>query len=227
MSTVGMKHTPAQREQRRALIARYSLKIRDRRDIAKKLAEEFPDLAVSASMVGYDIRLLEKAWKKEYVEAIETQKAKELQQLLALRETTWDCLQRSIGKNRVVIKEGKTTGKKDETGKEALTGQKVTIREEDLAGNPGLIAQLIEINKQIRSLMGLDDAQKFELTGKDGKPMEIKNGIEYNAFAAAFASVAGLENPSGDSDPKPVDPAVTEGEGLPIGQTSPVPDSSL
>lgn len=182
----GVRFNKYQQAQRRAIIARLSLKIRTHEDIAAELAKTYPELAVTDRMVGYDLRRAAKIWKKEYVDAIQTQKAKELQELLELRQTTWDCLQRSIGKNRVITKEGKTTGKKDEDGKEILSGQKVVIREEELAGNPGLIAQLVEIDKQIRILMGLDEAQKIDLG--DGVKITVVYGDQLPGEASETAS---------------------------------------
>jgi hypothetical protein len=225
----GVKHSPAMREQRRALIARLTLKYRDRRDIAKKLAEIEPGLAVSASMVGYDIRIIERLWKKVYVEAIQTQKSKELQELLELRQTTWECLERSIGKSRTITKEGKqgTDGK--------VKDPKVVIKEEELAGNPSLVAQLIDINKQIRILMGLDDPQKFELAGRDGGPISAEIiGINYGEFARAFSSIANgkpdlgsMEAFTRDSNSKSVDSAATEDAGISLDKASDLPSSPL
>lgn len=230
--TGGRKHTEAQRCKRRAVIARLALKCRNYQSIADRLAEKHPELAVSASMVQKDLLTQEKAWRREFVEMRETQKAKELQQLLELRQVAWECLERTIGKRKTVTKEGKP-GADGAEGTERLRGTKISVKEEELAGSPGLIQQLIEINKQIRALMGLDEPQAFEVSGRDGKPIEhVHYDFKFSDFAAAFNAIAfanaeRVEGAEGNGSRQPVDPGRAEIRGLPEPEAGAVPDGPV
>lgn len=212
----GVKHSPAQREQRRAIVAQLSLKYRGRLKITEKLNELHPDLAVSASQVGKDIIHAEKKWQKTYVDAIQTQKVKELQELLELRQIAWERHEASVGKTQIITREGK----KPENDGDPIKNAKITIREEILNGDPRWVAQLIEIDKQIRALMGLDAPQQFEFAGKGGGPIKHDATFSFDEFANAFAAIAEangnrVEDPAKDGNGKSLDPKQSEGIGIP------------
>jgi hypothetical protein len=226
----GRRFLPTQREKLLELVTTLSQKHRYPSTIAAKLGEIDPQFAgLALNTILYYRKLAEKRWEKSAVEKIDKIKTLELQQLYLLREEAWNAYQRSIGKSRVVVKEGKA-GDKDGQ----LKGQKVTIREEDLVGDSSWVARLLEIHRRICELVGADQPLKLELAGKDGGPIETKNehSISYHEYAKAFCALAGgrgkngLEDPAGDSPGEPLDPARSEGGGLPIDPAVTIPDTS-
>ncbi len=241
----GVQLLPAQRDLLLKVVSEAALKYRHQIDIQREVERLAPELPkVSRQTI---IRYRKKAqlnWQKHAAEAIGIQKAAELNHLIMLREEAMRAYQRTVGPVKTVTQEGAprvdpATGAimKAPDGSPIIDKPHVTHKTEIQAGSPEWARVLIDIDKQIRTLMGMDEAAKldFGLHGPGGGPIETKtDGLSFADFARVFASIAtgrpdtgSLENPTGHGDSKPLDSMGAEGKGFSVDQASPVPDVAL
>jgi hypothetical protein len=165
---------------RRQIVAEQLLKRRTHREIADHIAENYQDLrSVTRQCISLDVKRIRREWRESTLMDFNERKREELEQLELARRKAWEAYERTVGKRRDRRMEGKPTGRKDEKGNEVVDNPKVTITEENLPGDPRLLQVIVNINQQIRELLGLDAPGKSELTGKDGGPIELADAREF------------------------------------------------
>jgi hypothetical protein len=217
---------------RRQIVAELHLKRMPQAEMLGYL-ERHHGIVCSRFTISKDLRKIRQAWRESMIRDWDTAKGEELEQLYLARREAWAAYERSIGKHTVITKEGNEGATK--SGKSTTTRKKVSIREEEHAGSPEWMRVILDIEKKICDLLGLEAPTKMELMGRDGGPIVTKDESEFNydRFARAFAAFAhGLSDPSGvgpgraDGDPQPVHPEQPQTRGLPVAQAGALPDGA-
>jgi hypothetical protein len=154
---------------------------RDRRNIAslylkgKIQAEIAFELGISQPTVSREIKTLVDEWKQERVYDINEAKAKELAKLDVLELEYWNAWLRSQN-DEVSRTEGTTArGEVDTTTTKGQTGDSAFLQG---------VERCIKLRLEILGMV----ISKFELTGKDGEPLNPKeNDDGFNRSIASFA----------------------------------------
>jgi len=109
----------------------------------------------------------EDMWKKDAIAAIETGKAEMLAEIELVRQEAWALYEES--KKSKTVKRAEKAGAGD--GREGSTKQIVTV--EERLGDVNALKLVLEAQERKAKLLGLDAAQKQELSGPGGTPLGI------------------------------------------------------
>lgn len=151
----------------------------DRAEISDYLFRHHPDIAVKPRQVSYDMKA---CWNDLLVH--ETQDREEmrkvhLERLETVYHETWSAYELTIGEwkdGKRLAREVVTTtteGKrgKNQKGVSRIMPTKLSKKTEYRSGDPALLRTLIEVERQICVLMGLNAPEKMEVTQKDVQNM--------------------------------------------------------
>lgn len=223
----------AERALVRDFIARCHVRQVDPASIARELAKQgfvrAPGVPYSPRWVRRQIRRIRAEWEKSVQEERSTELAAALERHFEVMRVAWAAFDRTIGKHQVITREGNED--LDPAGKKRATRKKVSVRERELAGSPEWLRIILDANKKVADLLGLEPPTKMELMGKDGGPIAAshEHGFDYEQFARAFAAFArGLSDPGGmgaaraDGDPQSLHPGCPEAGGLPVAEAGAV-----
>lgn len=191
---------------RRPQVAQDYLRGETQADIAKKYG-------VDQGQISRDLKAIQREWLKSTTFNLDRIKAKELARLDEIERAAWEGWRLSLlnaeSEKKVVIVEGKS---------------KIEKTSEGQSGNPRFMEVILRCIDQRCRLLGLEAPKRAELTGKGGKPIEIKNEHTFNPndFAGAFKSFAdqvlgqGVATVREDGSLEPVDPAQAASQANPV-----------
>ncbi|MDZ7658066.1 hypothetical protein [Fodinibius sp.] len=123
------------------------------------------DYTLSQQQISYDLTYIEKEWKESRIENVHKAKMRELEKLKGYERMARKGWDRSIKE-----KEKHKRKVKNEAGERT---KEIQVETEDPIGDPRFINSLVKISKHRAKIMGFEAAQKHEVTGKDGGPVEI------------------------------------------------------
>ena len=168
------KRTGVQLEADAAFIEHYAVMGKTVRQIAeilnKERAKATPPYSLSKSQVAQDLVNIRKEWHKEMTKDISEFVEAELKGLQRQEDELWLAWERS--KKNAVTKTTETLPEKRETVagieiKRKLKG-KTVIKSEGQNGQAAYMDLIFKCREQRRSLLGLDQPKRTEITGADG-----------------------------------------------------------
>lgn len=221
----------------RAFIQRCHVRQMQAADIAEELRklgiERAPGVPYSDRWIRRQIRKVREDWEKAAARERATELAAALERHYEVMRVAWAAFDRTIGKHLVITREGNEHV--DRNGDSKAKSKKVSVRERELAGSPEWLRIILDANKKVCDLLGLEPPTKMELMGKDGGPIctRHEHGIDYERFARAFAAfVHGVSDAPGlgaaraDGDPQSVHPGQPEAGGVPVVEAGAFPDGA-
>lgn len=168
------KRTTVQLEADAAFIEHYAVMGKTVRQIAALLnierAKAVPPYSLSKSQIAQDLVNIRKEWHKEMTKDISEFIEAELKGLQRQEDELWLAWERS--KRNAVTKTTETLPEKRETVagieiKRKLKG-KTVIKSEGQNGQAAYMDLIFKCREQRRSLLGLDQPKRTEITGADG-----------------------------------------------------------
>lgn len=157
------KNSTKQQEinRRRQIISRLKSEgVKRQDDIRQRLSDDF-GITVTQQTVSLDLKALDKQWIKAQISNTDKWKRELIKQYQIIYEQSIAAWYLSLDDAEEITF--------DEEGNEA--NRKVKGQ----SGNPALLSQAQNALKNIRDILGLDEAQKLNLN--DGKPIEFKHII--------------------------------------------------
>ena len=167
------KRTPVQLEADAAFIEHYAVMGKTVRQIAeilnKERAKAVPPYSLSKSQVAQDLVNIRKEWHKEMNKDISEFIEAELKGLQRQEDELWLAWERS--KKNAVTKTTETLPVTETVAgieiKRMLKGKKV-VKTEGQTGQSAYMDLILRIREQRRSLLGLYQPKRTEITGADG-----------------------------------------------------------
>lgn len=132
----------------------------------KQIAAE---VGVTQGMISNDLKEIQRRWREETAFNLDEAKGKELARLDELERECWAAWEQSKSERTKARQE---TGGKGKDGKATVT--KASMEKEQRDGNPAFLQAVLSCIDRRCRLLGLDAPTKSELTGKDGKPIEVE-----------------------------------------------------
>ncbi len=132
----------------------------------KQIAAE---VGVTQGMISNDLKVIQQRWREQTAFNLDEAKAKELARLDELERECWAAWEQSKSERTKARQE---TGGKGKDGKATVT--KASMEKEQRDGNPAFLQAVLSCIDRRCKLLGLDAPTKSELTGKDGKPIEVE-----------------------------------------------------
>ena len=174
----GRSHRSGQVLARREIVAALYLKRNQAGAIAEYLRKHHAHLACSSTQIYCDIKRLRKEWRESALFDFNEVKRQEYEQLLLAREEAWAAYHRTIGECKTITIEGKQSTELDyEPG-----AKNVSVKKEMLPGSAQWMAIIVQINREIRALLCLDEPGKERAYEKDvsGMTDEELEGVILN-----------------------------------------------
>lgn len=182
-----------EQEKRREGVANLYLQGKSQRFIAEKLQ-------TSLGTVNRDLTTLRNRWKQNAAADMDEAIARELAKLDRLEEQAWESFVES--KKTVEKGQGKRKTPPAKRGQKAKESENSFVKQIETAGDPRFLNIVENCIERRCKILGIDAPGKFEVTGKDGGPMEFKE--KSNVAISAFAELLKSQNiPLQDEDEEP------------------------
>nr|WP_293836721.1 helix-turn-helix domain-containing protein [uncultured Arsenicibacter sp.] len=135
------------------------------------IAEE---LDVTQSQISQDLKAIRENWKTGALIDFNEAKARELARLDLLEQTYWSAWERSLKPFKK--KQTKMRGEvnmNDASQKQKAKNLETTEATEERVGDPKFLDGVLKCIQKRVDILGIDAPSKQELTGKDGKPLNV------------------------------------------------------
>lgn len=158
------KRTASQKEADAAFIEHYAVMgktVRQMKDMLNvERAKATPPYTLSHSQVDNDLKKIRAAWRKEAFQEISDYVKAEMKGLQRQEDELWEAWAKS--------KLDATTKTAETSGSDSKRGSKSKITVEGRTGEATYMNLILQIREQRRSLLGLDQPKRTEITGADG-----------------------------------------------------------
>lgn len=198
------KRTQPQREADQRFIARLSLRGYELAEIKEALEKERP-YSLSVSMICQNLRKIRDRWLKSAENDVATLKIRELKALDHQERELWIEWERS----KLPSEQKRRKELAAKKGKKKPTEEEVATTTAAQCGDPAYMRLILEIRQRRAKMLGLDVAEKTEISGPDGGPIPIEKHFDdehltnwaTSFFAEGFRS-SETEGIRGDGSPQ-------------------------
>jgi hypothetical protein len=164
---------------RRARVASYKVRGYSIREIRAALAEDDylnPKTRKpwSIGILTKDLKALDARWQAEAQRDFDKWKSAELERLALIEREAWAAWHRGIGQKKKTLTEKRLGGRGG--------GDKASIQTEELNGDPRYLSVVLHSQERRAKLLGLDAADRHEITGRGGRPIQLEPTMDLAAL---------------------------------------------